>query len=86
MTWNNLNQRKKQKLDLWLRPWSLTPSYNLDLKPVGSCKSETLKKLKSSPLQIIFKIGSIKNSAIFTGKHMCWGLFLIKVAEGLQRL
>ena len=27
---------------------------------------------------MFFKIGSIKNFAIFTGKHLCWGLFLIK--------
>ena len=28
---------------------------------------------------MFFKIGSIKNFAIFTGKHLCWGLFLIKL-------
>ena len=28
---------------------------------------------------MFFKMGSIKNSAIFTGKHLCWGLFLIKL-------
>ena len=28
---------------------------------------------------MFFKIDSIKNSAIFTGKHLCWGLFLIKL-------
>ena len=66
-------------MDLWLGPRSLTPSYNLDLKPLGPYKSEPLKKLKSSRLQMFFKIGSIKNFAIFTGKHLCWGLFLIKL-------
>ena len=30
-------------------------------------------------MQIIFKISSIKNFAIFTGKHLFWGLFLIKL-------
>ena len=69
----------KKKLDLWLGPWSLTSSYNLDLKPLGPWKTEPLKKLKSSRFQMFFKIGSIKNSAIFTGKHQCWGLFLIKM-------
>ena len=28
---------------------------------------------------MFFKIGSIKNSAIFARKHLCWGLFLIKL-------
>ena len=55
------------------------PSYNSDLKPLGSCKSKPLKKVKTNHLQMFFKIGSIKNFAIFTGKHLCWGLFLIKL-------
>ena len=59
-------------------------SYNLDLKPLGSCKSEPLKKLKSSRLQMFCKIGSTKKSAIFTGKHLCWGLFLIKLQTPTQ--
>ena len=61
-----------------------TSSCNLDLKPLGPCKSEPLKKLKSSRLQMFFKIGSIKNFAIFTGKHLCWGLFLIKLQTPTQ--
>ena len=28
---------------------------------------------------MFFKVSNIKNSAIFTGKHMCWGLSLIKL-------
>ena len=62
----------KQKLDLWLGPWSLTPSYNLYLKPLGPCKSEPMKKLKGSRLLMFYKIGSIKKSVIFTGKHLRW--------------
>ena len=27
---------------------------------------------------MFFKIGVLKNFAIFTGKHLCWSLFLIK--------
>ena len=53
--------------------------YNLDLKSLGPCKSEPFKKLKSSHLQMFFKIGSIKFFSIFTGKHLCWVLFLIKL-------
>ena len=33
---------------------------------------------------MFFKIGSIKNFAIFTGKHLCWGLFLIKLQTPTQ--
>ena len=29
--------------------------------------------------QMFFKIGILKNFANFTGKHMCWSLFLIKL-------
>ena len=38
-----------------------------------------MKKSKSSRSQIIFEISSIKNFAIFTGKHLFWGPFLIKL-------
>ena len=65
-------------LDLWLGPRSLTPLQNLDLKPVGPCKIEPFKKLKRNSLQMFFKIGSIKKFAMFTGKYLSWGLFLIK--------
>ena len=36
------------------------------------------KTCRSSRLQMFFKIGVLKNFAIFTGKHLCWSLFLIK--------
>ena len=36
-------------------------------------------------LQIFLKIGILKSFANFTGKHLCWGLFLKNLqAEGLQ--
>ena len=70
---------KNKKLDLWLGPWSLTPSYNLDLELLGPCNIEPLKQSKSSRSQMFFEIGTLKNSAIFTGKHLCWCLFLIKL-------
>ena len=31
---------------------------------------------RSSRLQMFFKIGVLKNCANFTGKHLCWSLFL----------
>ena len=53
--------------------------YNLDLKSLGPCKSEPFKKLKSSHLQMFFKIGSIRKFAIFIGKRLSWSLFLMKL-------
>ena len=34
---------------------------------------------RSSRSQMFFKIGVLKNFAIFTEKHLCWSLFLIKL-------
>ena len=34
---------------------------------------------RSSCTQLFFKTGAIRNLAIFTGKHLCWSLFLIKL-------
>ena len=36
-------------------------------------------KDRSSHSQLFFKIGVMKNFATFTGKHLCWNLFLIKL-------
>ena len=36
-----------------------------------------LSKHKSNRLQMYFKARSLKNFAIFTGKHLCWSLFLL---------
>ena len=36
---------------------------------------------RSSGLQMFFKIGILKDFAVFTGKHLCWSLFLIKLVE-----
>ena len=35
--------------------------------------------LRSSGWQMFFKIDALKNFAIFTEKHLCWSLFLIKL-------
>ena len=37
-----------------------------------------LQQNRSSRLQMFFKLGALKNFANFTGKHLCWSLFLIK--------
>ena len=34
---------------------------------------------RSSRSQMFFKIGVFKNFANFTGRHLCWCLFLIKL-------
>ena len=38
---------------------------------------------RSSRLQMFFKIGVLKSFANFTGKHLCWSLFLKKLAGQL---
>ena len=38
-----------------------------------------LTSLKSSHSQMFFKMGILKNFAIFTGRHLCWRLFLTKL-------
>ena len=38
-----------------------------------------LQKQSFSRLQIFFKIGVLKKIANFTGKYLCWSLFLIKL-------
>ena len=40
------------------------------------------KRCRSRRVQMFFKLGVLANFAIFTGKHLCWSLFLIKL-QGL---
>ena len=42
-----------------------------------SCEKITISR--SSRSQMLFKIGVLKNFALFTGKHLCWSLSLIKL-------
>ena len=42
-------------------------------------KLYNLNTFKNSCSQMVFKIGLLKNFAIFTGIHLCWGHFLIKL-------
>ena len=41
------------------------------------------KRCRSSRVQMFFKLGVLADFAIFTGKHLCWSLFLIKL-QGLR--
>ena len=40
---------------------------------------ETFFQLKRQPPKLFCKKGILKNFAVFTGKHLCWSLFLIKM-------
>ena len=44
-----------------------------------------MTSLRSSRLQMFFKIGPVINFAIFKGNHMCWSLFLIKLQATLLK-
>ena len=43
--------------------------------------SFTLSIFRNSRLQMFFKIGTLKNFAIFRGKHLCWSLSLHQFLE-----
>ena len=38
-----------------------------------------LSNIRSSRSQVFYKIGLLKVFGIFTGKHLCWSLFLVKL-------
>ena len=40
----------------------------------NTSKSEDL--VRNSHSQMFFKIGALKNFATFTGRHLCWSLFI----------
>ena len=59
---------------------------NKNFKRIGCVKARLLwidhvkiTSDRSNCLQMFFKTGDLKNSAIFTTKHLCWSLFLIKL-------
>ena len=59
----------------------LTTCYVIIQKIMSPRKSEvdvTIKFCQKQSLQIVFKIGVIKNFVNFTGKHLCWSLLLMK--------
>ena len=43
------------------------------------CNVQNLIRFRSSRSWMFFKIGVLKNLAIFTGKRLCWSHFLIKL-------
>ena len=58
----------------WKPRWSV--AVNLD---IPSILNEVLWLLRSGRLQIILIVGVLKYFAIFTGKRLCWSIFLIKL-------
>ena len=45
----------------------------------NSCMLKEAATRRSSRSQMLFKIGALKNFAIFAGKHPCWSLFKMKL-------
>ena len=43
------------------------------------CEIPSLPNVSNLQKQMFFKIDVLKNFAIFTGKYLCWSLFLIKL-------
>ena len=43
------------------------------------CKNLSVRFSRTGRLQMFFKIGVLENFTNFTGKHLCWSLFLNKV-------
>ena len=48
--------------------------------------SKIVVHVRSIRSQMFFKIGFLKNFTNFTGKHLCWSVFLIKLPETLYFL
>ena len=40
-----------------------------------------MSTFRNSHSQMFFKVGVLKNFANFTGKHLCWSLFLISLQD-----
>ena len=61
----------------WLQVKRSTKTYRILIliKPGNKIK----KHHRSTRPQMFFKTGVLKNFANFTGKHLCWSLFLIKL-------
>ena len=57
------------------------PSYNDSANSAsGNTEFHNLSSMrKTQPPDVFFKKAVLKNFLIFTGKHLCWNLFLIKL-------
>ena len=64
---------KTNFVDLKLRPTTVQ---------TGTCiysPSKVLQSTRSICLQVFYETGALKKIANFTGKYLCWSLFLIKL-------
>ena len=46
---------------------------------IGQSHTNQERSFRGSHLQMFFKTDVFENFAIFTGKHLCWSLFIIKL-------
>ena len=44
-----------------------------------ACYVMCVQYVQKQPTEVFFKKDVLKNFANFTGKHLCWSLFLIKL-------
>ena len=59
---------------------NIGPEHNFVLVCLGQdCTKQYLVHCRNSYQRCFVKKGVLKNFAIFTGKHMCWSFFLIKL-------
>ena len=71
------------KVEAFLNYFGLkTPSFTFSERNFSTLK--LFKLYRSSRSQMLFEIDVLKNFSNFTGKHLCWSLFLIKLQAGLQ--
>ena len=57
--------------------WRLSKSCSGKVSLKTSCSGKSVK-YRSRRSQMFFKIAVLKKFVIFTGKHLCWSLFLIQ--------
>ena len=80
-------QIRARQQSLTASVWPLTTHiyHVMIMVTVGFSKKSIFIIFRSSHKQMFSRTGVIGNFTIFTGKHLCWGPFLIKLqALGLQ--
>ena len=70
--------KKPYMISIWYLFLFSSLSFTLDF-------FKTFPGVRRSHLQMFFEIDVLKNFAIFTGKQLCWNLFLINKVPGLKR-
>ena len=64
-----------KKITIWICNWRSENAAENYSRSCSRCKC------RSSRSQMFFKIGVLRNFAIFTVKQLCWSLFLIKLQD-----